>query len=296
MAPKRKRVTADDLLRLQEQANSLPKKKRPQGTWSAEESDYEKRDSELEEQTSDSDSHQSELEENTQLPSPNELSRLERISLRNSGSDSAPPIAGPSSFRALNISPPLISALAAMSIRHPTEIQSACIPPLLAGKLSVDIFWSGMRSSLSISGRDCIGNAKTGSGKTIAFALPILRALSRDPYGIYALVLTPTRYAFPSHPLTVCPLILDTTFRELAFQIAEQFSVLGLSFGVRTSTVVGGMDMISQALELKEKPHVVVATPGRLVDHLKSTQGEIDLSKVKFLVSKQSLVTPKGMR
>ena len=81
-------------------------------------------------------------------------------------------------------------------------------------------------------------------------------------------------------------LIPQLQIRELAFQIADQFSVLGLPLSVRTSTVVGGMDMISQALELKEKPHVVVATPGRLVDHLKSTQGEIDLSKVKFLVSK----------
>ena len=73
--------------------------------------------------------------------------------------------------------------------------------------------------------------------------------------------------------------------RELAFQIADQFSVLGLPFNVRTSTIVGGMDIISQAIELKEKPHVVVATPGRLVDLLKSTHGEINLSKVKFLVS-----------
>ncbi|KAI0353479.1 DEAD-domain-containing protein [Trametes cingulata] len=145
----------------------------------------------------------------------------------------------------MNISSVLISALAKMSIKSPTEIQAACIPPLLQG-------------------RDCIGNAKTGSGKTIAFALPILQKLSLDPYGIFALVLTPTR--------------------ELAFQIAEQFAVLGAPLNLRTAVVVGGIDMMAQALELSNRPHVVVATPGRIVDLLKSTSGEWDLSRIKFLV------------
>ncbi|KAI0787175.1 P-loop containing nucleoside triphosphate hydrolase protein [Irpex lacteus] len=126
-----------------------------------------------------------------------------------------------------------------MSIKKPTEIQAACVPPL-------------------IQGRDCIGNAKTGSGKTIAFALPILQKLSVDPYGIFAW--------------------------ELAFQISEQFAVLGSSLNLRTAVVVGGMDMIAQAIELSNRPHVVVATPGRIVDHLKSSAGEWDLSRVKFLV------------
>ncbi|PFH51463.1 hypothetical protein AMATHDRAFT_142725 [Amanita thiersii Skay4041] len=132
-----------------------------------------------------------------------------------------------------------------MSIKIPTEVQAACIPPLLAGE-------------------DCIGNARTGSGKTIAFALPILQRLSADPYGIYALILTPTR--------------------ELAFQIAEQFAVLGTSLNVRMAVVVGGMDMMAQALELNNLPHIVIATPGRIVDHLNSSSGEWNLSRVKFLV------------
>ncbi|KAJ7498980.1 P-loop containing nucleoside triphosphate hydrolase protein [Mycena latifolia] len=148
-------------------------------------------------------------------------------------------------FSALGISAPLQSALTSMSIRTPTEVQAACIPPLLQGK-------------------DCIGNAKTGSGKTIAFALPILQKLSVDPYGIFALILTPTR--------------------ELAFQISEQFAVLGGALNVRTAVIVGGMDMMSQALELGNRPHIVVATPGRIVDHLRSSGGEWDLSRVKFLV------------
>ncbi|KAF8897484.1 P-loop containing nucleoside triphosphate hydrolase protein [Infundibulicybe gibba] len=142
------------------------------------------------------------------------------------------------SFASFGISQPLQDALAAMSIRTPTEVQIACIPPLLAG-------------------RDCIGNAKTGSGKTIAFALPILHKLSQDPYGIFALVLTPTR--------------------ELAFQISEQFAVLGSSLNARTAVVVGGMDMMAQALELNNRPHIVIATPGRYAN-------EWDLSRVKFLV------------
>ncbi|KAG5343078.1 hypothetical protein C0989_000068 [Termitomyces sp. Mn162] len=151
------------------------------------------------------------------------------------------------SFSSLGISAPLQSALTSMSIRTPTPVQAACIPSLLAG-------------------RDCIGNAKTGSGKTIAFALPILQKLSVDPYGIFALVLTPTRL----------------------------FAVLGAPLSVRTAVVVGGMDMMAQALELGNRPHVVIATPGRIVDHLRSSSGEWNLSRVKFLVLDEAdrLLTP----
>lgn len=77
--------------------------------------------------------------------------------------------------------------------------------------------------------------------------------------------------------LKLCP-------RELALQISEQFAVLGASLNVHTAVVVGGMDMIAQALELENRPHVVVATPGRIVDHLKSSHGGWDLSRIKFLV------------
>jgi len=66
--------------------------------------------------------------------------------------------------------------------------------------------------------------------------------------------------------------------------MAEQFAALGGPFNVRTSVIVGGMDMIQQAKELENRPHVVVATPGRMVDHLRSTSGDWDLSRVKFLV------------
>ncbi|RMB89801.1 hypothetical protein DUI87_33816 [Hirundo rustica rustica] len=111
--------------------------------------------------------------------------------------------------------------------------------------------------------RDCLGCAKTGSGKTAAFVLPVLQVLSEDPYGIFCLVLTPTR--------------------ELAYQIAEQFRVLGKPLGLKDCVVVGGLDMVAQALELARKPHVVIATPGRLADHLRSSS-TFSLRKIKFLV------------
>jgi ATP-dependent RNA helicase DDX49/DBP8 len=141
------------------------------------------------------------------------------------------------------------------------------------------------RIYIPLSGRDCIGNAKTGSGKTIAFALPILQRLSIDPYGIFAMVLTPTRFVgdFVESRSFGPDLFND---RELAFQISEQFAVLGAPLNIRTAVVVGGMDMMAQALELGNRPHIVIATPGRIVDHLRSTSGEWDLSRVKFLVGR----------
>jgi ATP-dependent RNA helicase DDX49/DBP8 len=139
----------------------------------------------------------------------------------------------------------LIESLAKVGISTPTDIQSHCIPQILAGK-------------------DIIASAKTGSGKTASFALPILHALSQDPYGVFCLVLAPTR--------------------ELAFQIAEQFRVLGSSINLKQSVVVGGMDMMAQSLELSQRPHVVVATPGRLVDLIQSSPDIIHFKRIKYLV------------
>ncbi|KAM0792864.1 hypothetical protein ACM66B_002627 [Microbotryomycetes sp. NB124-2] len=158
-------------------------------------------------------------------------------------------------FGELGVEPFLSRALQAMSIRRPTDVQAACIPHILKGA-------------------DCIGSAQTGSGKTIAFALPILQALSKDPYGLFAVVLTPTR--------------------ELAFQISEQFKVLGAAVNLQSSVVVGGMDMMTQAIELGKRPHVVIATPGRLVDLIKSNRGEWSLGRARFLVLDEAdrLLTP----
>ncbi|OBS83332.1 hypothetical protein A6R68_22666 [Neotoma lepida] len=116
---------------------------------------------------------------------------------------------------------------------------------------------------LALQGRDIIGLAETGSGKTGAFALPILNALLETPQRLFALVLTPTR--------------------ELAFQISEQFEALGSSIGVQCAVIVGGIDSMSQSLALAKKPHIVIATPGRLIDHLENTKG-FNLRALKYLV------------
>nr|XP_003701463.1 PREDICTED: probable ATP-dependent RNA helicase DDX49 [Megachile rotundata] len=147
-------------------------------------------------------------------------------------------------FTTLNLNSWLVDQCNFMGLKNPTPIQQNCIPRILAGE-------------------DCIGCAKTGSGKTLAFALPILQKLSEDPYGIFALILTPTR--------------------ELAFQIADQFSAIGKSIGLKKCVIVGGMDMVIQGLELSKHPHIVVATPGRLADHLTSCN-TFSLKKIKFLV------------
>ena len=118
---------------------------------------------------------------------------------------------------------------------------------------------------LALEGRDVIGLAETGSGKTGAFALPILQALlEASGPKLFALVLTPTR--------------------ELAYQIAEQFDKLGSDFGAKTVTLVGGMDMVEQAMQLGKGPHIIVATPGRLMDHLQNTKGFTLKKSLKYLV------------
>ena len=95
-----------------------------------------------------------------------------------------------------------------------------------------------------LSGDDVLGIAQTGSGKTAAFALPIIQKLSEERFGVFAVVITPTR--------------------ELAYQLAMQFRALGSSLEVSCAVIVGGMDMITQAKALMQRPHVVIATPGRL--------------------------------
>jgi len=147
-------------------------------------------------------------------------------------------------FAELGLVDVLCEACEKVGWKHPSKIQAEAIP-------------------VALSGKDVIGLAETGSGKTAAFALPILHALLETPQRLFALILTPTR--------------------ELAFQISEQFEALGASIGVKCAVIVGGMDMVSQAIILAKKPHVIVATPGRLVDHLENTKG-FNMKSVKFLV------------
>ncbi|KAF7140909.1 hypothetical protein RHSIM_Rhsim06G0242600 [Rhododendron simsii] len=133
-----------------------------------------------------------------------------------------------------------------LGMKKPTPVQLRCIPRILAGD-------------------DVLGLAQTGSGKTAAFALPILHHLAMDPYGVFALVVTPTR--------------------ELAYQLAEQFRALGSCLNLRCAVVVGGMDIINQAQTLMSRPHVVIATPGRIKVLIEQTPDiSAVFSKTKFLV------------
>lgn len=152
-----------------------------------------------------------------------------------------------SEFATLGISKWLVEALQAMKITQPTAIQKACIPQILQGK-------------------DCIGGAKTGSGKTIAFGAPMLTKWSEDPSGMFGVVLTPTR--------------------ELAMQIAEQFTALGSSMNIRVALVVGGESIVDQAINLQRKPHFIVATPGRMAHHIMNSGEDTigGLKRAKFLV------------
>ncbi|ORY33507.1 ATP-dependent rRNA helicase RRP3 [Naematelia encephala] len=153
--------------------------------------------------------------------------------------------AGPSkTFAELGVIPELCSACESMGFKKPSAIQIESIPSALEG-------------------RDIIGLAQTGSGKTAAFSLPILQTLWEKPQPFYALILAPTR--------------------ELAYQISQQVSSLGAGLGVRTAVIVGGMDMMSQSIALSKRPHILVATPGRLMDHLENTKG-FSLKALKYLV------------
>nr|XP_034312668.1 probable ATP-dependent RNA helicase DDX47 [Crassostrea gigas] len=147
-------------------------------------------------------------------------------------------------FQSLGIVDVLCEACEQLKWKTPTKIQKEAIP-------------------VALQGSDVIGLAETGSGKTGAFALPILQTLLDKPQRLYALVLTPTR--------------------ELAFQISEQFEALGASIGIKCAVVVGGIDMMTQSLMLAKKPHIVIATPGRLVDHLENTKG-FNLRSLRYLV------------
>jgi ATP-dependent RNA helicase DDX47/RRP3 len=148
------------------------------------------------------------------------------------------------SFADLGIIDSLCEACEKMGFKKPTPIQEQAIP-------------------LALEGRDVIGLAETGSGKTAAFALPILQALMEKPQPLFGLVLAPTR--------------------ELAYQTSQQFEAIGSIIGVRCATIVGGMDMVAQSIALSKKPHIIVATPGRLLDHLETTKG-FSLRQLKFLV------------
>lgn len=147
-------------------------------------------------------------------------------------------------FKDLGVVDTLAEACATLKYEHPTQIQAESIP-------------------VALQGRDIVGLAETGSGKTAAFALPILQKLLDNPQPFYSLVLAPTR--------------------ELAFQIGKTFEALGAVIRLRVCTIVGGMEFTPQQIALGKKPHIIVATPGRILDHMERTKG-FSLRNLKYLV------------
>ncbi|MEO8227306.1 MAG: DEAD/DEAH box helicase [Gemmatimonadota bacterium] len=149
-------------------------------------------------------------------------------------------------FADLGIAPALVEALTALGYEEPTPIQREAIPPLLTG-------------------RDILGQAATGTGKTAAFALPLLQNL-------------PTGSPRPGRPSV---LVLVPT-RELAMQVAEAFHRYGRALGTVTVPIYGGQEFNRQIHALRRGVHVVVATPGRALDHLR--RGTINLDSLTAVV------------
>ena len=148
------------------------------------------------------------------------------------------------SFHTLGLSEPLLRDLTASGLLVPTPIQAQAIPP-------------------GLEGRDVIGCAQTGTGKTVAFVVPMIERLAVLPKGQpQALILAPTR--------------------ELALQIFGSIEKLGRSHCISATVIVGGSDMQAQIRGLRQRPDILVATPGRLLDHM--WNGTINLAPIKILV------------
>jgi ATP-dependent RNA helicase DeaD len=154
------------------------------------------------------------------------------------------PAAAPASFADLQIHPSVLRAIADVGYESPTAIQAATIPALMAGS-------------------DVVGLAQTGTGKTAAFAIPILSKIDVTSNATQALVLAPTR--------------------ELALQVAEAFSRYGAHLPrLNVLPIYGGSSYTVQLAGLRRGAQVVVGTPGRVIDHLE--RGTLDLSRVDYLV------------
>jgi ATP-dependent RNA helicase RhlE len=145
------------------------------------------------------------------------------------------------SFYGLGVAPKILEVLDRMKFTTPTPIQHKAIP-------------------IGIEGKDIIGVAQTGTGKTLAFAIPIIQALSQKKGR--CLVLVPTR--------------------ELAIQVDETFQKIAPLFGIRTAVLIGGASMHMQLQALRRNPRVLIATPGRLVDHI--SQRTVMLADINILV------------
>ncbi len=151
------------------------------------------------------------------------------------------PTTSSTGFHGLGIAPALLEILGKLGMQEPTPIQRQAIP-------------------VAMEGNDIVGIAQTGTGKTLAFGLPMLQRLAQHKGR--GLVLLPTR--------------------ELAIQVDESLKKIGASIGLRTAVLIGGVPMGGQLHALRNAPHVIIATPGRLIDHM--TQGSVRLNDLKILV------------
>ena len=147
-------------------------------------------------------------------------------------------------FSSLSIDEPLLNALEFVGFTEMTEVQQAVIPQALEGK-------------------DLIVNAKTGSGKTLAFVLPLLQQILDNPQSVtQALILAPTR--------------------ELCRQINKQCSLMAQYTDIKSAVIIGGEDPKYQLKALQQYPDIIIATPGRLLEHVK--RGVIELEAINILV------------
>lgn len=147
------------------------------------------------------------------------------------------------SFGNLGIAPKLLEILAKNQFQTPTPIQAQSIPP-------------------AIEGKDLMGIAQTGTGKTLAFGIPTIQRLAQSQGKMKGLIVLPTR--------------------ELVLQVDATLKKIGTPVGLKTAIIIGGESAGRQLRALKQNPHIIIATPGRLVDHLQNNN--IDLSKVGILV------------
>jgi ATP-dependent RNA helicase RhlE len=148
-----------------------------------------------------------------------------------------------STFSNLGLCRPVIAALEKLNYQTPTPVQLEAIPEILAG-------------------RDIVASAQTGSGKTAAYGLPILECLQESEGYPRALIVAPTR--------------------ELALQVQEQFELFGTHLNLKSLAVYGGTGFDQQTRTLRKGVDIIVATPGRLLDHVE--RGHVDISKIEMLV------------
>jgi len=148
----------------------------------------------------------------------------------------------PETFNGLGIADNIMKSLARCKFTIPTPIQHKCIP-------------------IGIEGKDLIGIAQTGTGKTLAFGIPMIQRLAR--YKGLGLVLLPTR--------------------ELAIQVEEALQKIGGHIGLKTAVLIGGEHIGRQKQAISRKPHILIATPGRLIDHLEQKSVHLDMVKILIL-------------